>query len=630
MSAHKNSTAVPSFSSRRAQLLLLIALTLFPWSCREFSNSPFGEIFGPAELSGENAFLYLARDSSRPSAVRFETVMQALALADGSLPAEQAWAPGDDVVELLSSLVRAKRNIRPERFVRQHFGDIAQSPAPFASVNLSGLADEYVIPRVDAVNVKNQGSRGTCAAFTGIAHIEYAVLRQRPSLATVDLSEQRFYYNAKPECQLDGCSLDWQGSSYTRGMTASVEAPSFDIPLESYCPYNAELAYNDLQVPQPAACERGAVRVVRLDYVSQPDEIIRILERDGLPVPYASPLSENWEWNDGLITLAESDGWVPNDAGHAYLIVGYRKLPHLPQEGGMCFIIKNSWGRGWGVNGYSCMTLAWMQRYRYVEDWSQPIAVELAIDDSLIGGADVQPLPDVFDPDTYDDETVDDGDGDEILPEPPPVPERAWRSADLLGPDAAFYPVELADEGSTLYLRGWTRALTGYTGELALVRDAEALGYDGDRVGSIEGDRLELCTGAWDLLCALRIDPATNQLYIEFLYPELRNLELDDSIRGEWRGFRDPLSGWRIEYYLPSSTMEALSTSALLLRVQDPSGAGSQAQHFSLAGNQLMRLGQPVGTLFPPQLCSGQYEGACRLLWGGDALHIIPTAGQPR
>lgn len=84
-----------------------------------------------------------------------------------------------------------------------------------------------------------------------------------------------------------------------------------------------------VQVPHNPSYELAAVRVVQLKYVWEPAEILAASETDQLPVPYASQLNENSYSNDGLITFAEATYRTIGDraAGHAYLIVGYRKLP---------------------------------------------------------------------------------------------------------------------------------------------------------------------------------------------------------------------------------------------------------------------------------------------------------------
>ena len=45
------------------------------------------------------------------------------------------------------------------------------------------------------------------------------------------------------------------------------------------------------------------------------------------------------------------------------------KLPqkYWAQEGKMCFIIANSWGKGWGLGGHACLTETWVQNHIFAK-----------------------------------------------------------------------------------------------------------------------------------------------------------------------------------------------------------------------------------------------------------------------
>lgn len=263
------------------------------------------------------------------------------------------------------------------------------------TVNWGGYGDDiFTIPALERMPVRDQGRRGTCAAFAGIGLIE-AFLIQNASgslpFEEIDLSEQRFYYLSKPDSWADGGSTSKQGSDSGSGfMTSNGElsgypAPSdtsgsnYNIPLEGDCPYNKSLGSNDLQVPLAEGCKsKGLVRVTNFTAwggwrgtatsIESAQDIYDELRANKAVIIY-SKLTRNWERNDGIITAkgAGDPGSTSHAGGHAYLAVGARKLSEseFPGEGGMCFIIRNSWGRGWGVNGLSCMTLAWFNNWRY-------------------------------------------------------------------------------------------------------------------------------------------------------------------------------------------------------------------------------------------------------------------------
>jgi len=596
---------------------------------------------GAAELSGQNAFVHLRARASVASAADTDAILEVLAWrADGtdSTEDEAQFRPSAGALDLLQATTRQRKAIKPRSFDLVEFPGIAGGQrkarkALFVPPDLSRLQDEYVIPHLNAIPVRNQGSRGTCAAFTGIGHVEYAALRANPSLGTLDLSEQRFYWASKPECQASGCTELDAGSWYGDGFQASIDAGRYDIPLEASCPYDPNQYANELQTPLRASCSDGVVQVQQVQIVYQPEDMIRVLE-EGLPVPFASPLSDNFFENDGLITRAAagSVGDIQHAAGHAYLLVGYRLLPSMPQEGGMCFIVKNSWGPGWGVNGYSCITLAWMQEWNFGQALEHPVVVDIALSPDLGGQPYDDSAPDFADCEVYADETVDcsrldDGNAN-VPPAPEPPADLAWYETSLVGPDGRLYEAELADdaEGAT-WVRGTLRETGALTGTVYLRRSGADLLWDGDVVGRVNGDRVELCTGAFDLLCSLRFEPATNDLYVEFVYGEYRSVKDDEIGEGQWMSLGAlPGVGEDLEYHQPSDWSDLL-LQPLYVRGLGADGRASNPIRLVLRGLDIKAMGQPVGSLDPTDLglCTGSFRDACGLFSGADRLLVLPT-----
>ena len=90
-----------------------------------------------------------------------------------------------------------------------------------------------------------------------------------------------------------------------------------------------------------------------------------------MPIVVASKLSENFFDNQGLVDWKTAAAKATRDSmhamWHAYLLVGYMKLPQSMQadEGRVCFIASNSWGEGWGKGGYACVTERWFKEMRF-------------------------------------------------------------------------------------------------------------------------------------------------------------------------------------------------------------------------------------------------------------------------
>lgn len=594
-----------------------------------------GTLTSPDDLTGQNAFVHLQATSAAAPRADIGSVMEVLSLAAGdgsSVDDADRFSPSQGAIDLMSSTARVRRNVDTGAFERidlvRAFGEPTMQPDQKAGPPQMQF-QEYTIPTLDRVPVRDQQQRGTCAAFAGIGAVEYSILNSYSSLQTIDLSEQRFYWTSKPECQTSACN--WEGSWYTTGMEASASSASYDIPLESTCPYNGWPDYsNDTQIPQAAGCSEGAARVVELEYTVAAQDIIDQLEQ-GLPVPFASGLSLNWEQNNGLITLAGSDysGNTNHAAGHAYLIVGYRQLPDMPDEGGMCFVIKNSWGTGWGVQGYSCMTLAWTEAYGW--GWENPVVaqVEVREDIAVIDQDDNEPPP-YIDDEVYDDETVnyDDLDDNTPIPEPEPGPDNlTWSETWLAGPDQRYYEWETAADGTTMYMRGVVRGTETYTGTLALQTSGDRLIFEGDEVGRITDTDVTLCTGQYDLLCSLRFEPAANRLYVEFLYGEYRAVKAAELGEGNWQSLV-PLQalGFDMEFYRPDNVVQAALSPVFLRVTNNVTGVQTEPIRLVLDGLDIRAGGDVVGSVSPASagLCTGDYRGNCSLFSSGNRLFVVP------
>jgi hypothetical protein len=586
---------------------------------------------GEATLSGQNAFVYLQRADDRVPTTNIQAVMKVMDLrgAKGDSTASvDAFEPGDDAIDLMRKTARARQNIQTDKFNRIPFPIPKDAPRlkdadMFPAPNLGAMKSEHLIPTVNQIPVRDQAYRGTCAAFAGIGAIEYAAVKQY-GLSSLDLSEQRFYFNSKPECQSGSCSQNDEGSWYGDGMDASVAAPSFDIPLESDCPYVSDFQGNDVQAPQGGACSNGALKISQYTNATTPQEIVNALE-DGFAVPFASPLSLNWESNSGLITLSESGytGNTSHSGGHAYLIVGYRLLPDRQDEGGMCFVIKNSWGTGWGVNGYSCMTLAWLQKWNFDYAFEHPVPRQVQLRDDVVanngGGGGGQ-----WDGGGTNDDTV----GPNVDPLPDPSPnDLSWTNAYLYGPDDQFYRGQTAEADGNLYVRG-VLSDGRTTGFATLQRSGADVLFEGEVVGAVNNDEVTLCTERFDPLCSLRLNSTDNSLYVEFLNSDMRKVSASEVAAGNWSTLPLPLAGYSLEFFAPDDAT-ALLSGKFYARLNRGDGVDSEPVRFSLAPTGDIKLmGSTIGNFIPGGdlgLCTGVHKNSCAMFGNQKGLQLIPN-----
>jgi C1A family cysteine protease len=233
-------------------------------------------------------------------------------------------------------------------------------------VDVATLPDVHIVNATFEVPVRDQNSRPTCSAFSGIRAMEI-LLAQNKNIQ--DLSEQYFYWASKPNCQNGPCTE--KGSWITNGYRYSKEQSRIDIPLETYCSYKTDsLPLNETQVPLTPSCKDGVAKVEAYEEVRTLAEAIEKLKKD-FPVVMGAKLSENFYKNSGLITLEDSKklnaGKMDSHSlGHSFLAVGVMELPKKLQvtEGAYCIIVVNSWGKGWGAGGYSCLTQNWLEKFR--------------------------------------------------------------------------------------------------------------------------------------------------------------------------------------------------------------------------------------------------------------------------
>lgn len=231
---------------------------------------------------------------------------------------------------------------------------------------IPNLPEVHIVNGTFQVPVRDQFARPTCSAFAGIRALEILLAQNK---LEHDLSEQYFYWASKPDCQNSPCAQkgSWVNSAYR----FSQKNKEIDIPLENNCSYQTQgMDLNETQIPLPSHCHEGIAKVNSFEDVRTLADVIEKLKQD-VPVIMAAKLTENFYKNQGLVSLADADKKIGvaldrHALGHAFLAVGVMELPEAlkAREGSFCIVIANSWGKGWGAGGYSCLTEKWLTTYR--------------------------------------------------------------------------------------------------------------------------------------------------------------------------------------------------------------------------------------------------------------------------
>ncbi|SNZ10384.1 Cysteine protease, C1A family [Persephonella hydrogeniphila] len=219
--------------------------------------------------------------------------------------------------------------------------------------------------------VENQGSLGSCTAHAGVGLIEY--FERRAYGKHIDASRLFLYKTTRN-------LLHWTGDTGAFLRTTMGAMVLFGVPPEEYWPYTT--AKPDFDREPPAFCysfaqNYQAIKYFRLDPPGTDLNLllrkIKILLSFGWPSMFGFTVYSS-------ISQARYSGEIPFPCprerilgGHAVMAVGYDdnkkiKNTNCGVETKGAFLIRNSWGTGWGDNGYGWLPYDFVMR-RIARDW---------------------------------------------------------------------------------------------------------------------------------------------------------------------------------------------------------------------------------------------------------------------
>lgn len=229
-----------------------------------------------------------------------------------------------------------------------------QAPAP-TSVDLR----QWCSP------IKDQGNLGSCTAFAGTGLVEYAMRRALGRHVEVS---PLFLYKVTRNL------MGWTGDSgaYLRDMLKALAACG--VPPEGHWPY--EISQFDTE---PTAFEYvlgqsyQAIKYIRLDSagVSPPDVLrnTKLMLVRGIPSVFGFTVYDS-------ISEANATGEIPYPrqgervlGGHALVRVGYDDSKMIRGTQG-AYLIRNSWGKNWGISGYGWIPYYYDTQGLAVDSWA--------------------------------------------------------------------------------------------------------------------------------------------------------------------------------------------------------------------------------------------------------------------
>lgn len=257
----------------------------------------------------------------------------------------------------------------------------------FARTTDTDQKEVLLYPAMQMPQPKDQGSRGTCVAFSLCSALSAFIEYHVPKFTrTKDFSEQYLYFRAK---QLDANS-DSEGTSLSCGLEALTQhgiCSESALPYRDYVDWAQALLFDQsLALGRVTHLARGC-RIkgsLHLPLKNRVEEIKRCLRRN-IPVvvgvatfrnawsnefarfrgEIALPITEPSANPETEVLLDQADG------GHAVCILGYVDEPENDPDsrpGGGGFIFKNSWGTKWAPNnafgrGYGILPYAYVEKY---------------------------------------------------------------------------------------------------------------------------------------------------------------------------------------------------------------------------------------------------------------------------
>lgn len=226
-------------------------------------------------------------------------------------------------------------------------------------------------------SIKDQGQLGSCVGFAVTAMKEFEEVYERqlaqkeygPSTEELsNLSEAYVYWNAK--------EYDPDKSEGTSIRYAMQVLYNKGVPTESFWPYSDSVTGQ----PRPGSEEAAAwAKIGSYWRVSSLEEILTALSKQ--PIPIGIECFQEFEnvGRDGIVPLPTSKSI--SLGGHALCLVGYDDNKKL-------FKFKNSWGTGWGDNGYGYLPYEYFNHI--IDAWT---CLDLKIVDGTVPVTPPEPTP---------------------------------------------------------------------------------------------------------------------------------------------------------------------------------------------------------------------------------------------
>ena len=229
---------------------------------------------------------------------------------------------------------------------------LEQTPAraPELKVRMGGPLPQRVDLRPFCSPVENQGHINSCAGNAVVGALEYH--QRKSGHPNKDLSRLFVYYNARKI----GDTQNEDSGTYIHHVMASVLA--FGVCPERMWPYMEDRCL----IRPEEACYANAQEFAAVSYARTGNgQNAKAAVAAGLPIVFGASFPAEMLQVEAALTkeIKRPTVWpeAPN-FGHAMLIVGY-------DEGREAWLVRNSWGPGFGDGGHCWIDYQVMSRYSH-------------------------------------------------------------------------------------------------------------------------------------------------------------------------------------------------------------------------------------------------------------------------
>ena len=202
--------------------------------------------------------------------------------------------------------------------------------------------------------VYNQGDLGSCTANAIAGLCEFTGKHEGHPW---EMPSRLFiYYN---ERRLEGTTSSDSGAELRDGIRALNK---WGFPAESLWPYDIS-KFADMP---PVSVYSAATKDIVTQYARMPQDANSLQARlvQTKPVVFGFTVYSSFMSNSvaetGMVPMPSSSDSV--EGGHAVLLVGYDAVKKL-------FIVRNSWGEGWGDNGYCYFPMEYLTNANLASDF---------------------------------------------------------------------------------------------------------------------------------------------------------------------------------------------------------------------------------------------------------------------